>query len=129
MKAIAVITAAGLGLRLKEYSFLKYGKYVDKPLVDFKGKSLLHWSIKPLFPLVTNGILGFSDIYVVIRKEQDLEAFQKECRKIHKLINIVCIEKLSKGPAHTAIEALIKISNTRDINEPIKFISEKYKDF
>ena len=117
MKAIAVITAAGLGLRLMEYSFLKYGKYVDKPLVDFKGKSLLHWSIKPLFPLVTNGILGFSDIYVVIRKEQDLDAFQKECRKIHKLINIVCIEKLSKGPAHTAIEALIKIFNTRDIND------------
>ena len=109
MKAISIITAAGLGLRIKEYSFNKYGKYVDKPLVEFKNKTLLEWSLKPLYPLITNGILEFSDIYIVIREEQDIEAFRKECSKINRLINIICIKKLSKGPAHTAFEALKKI--------------------
>ena len=129
LKAISIITAAGLGLRLKEYSFKKYGKYLDKPLVDFKGKSLLYWSIKPFFPLITNGILNFSDIYVVIRKEQDFEAFKNECKSIHELINIIRIEKLSKGPAHTAFEALKKISTKRNISNMSIIVSDSDHTF
>ncbi len=129
MNAISIITAAGLGLRIKEYSFTKYGRYVDKPLVEFKGKSLLEWSIKPLYPLITNGIIEFSDIYIVIRKDQDIEAFKKECAKINKMINIICIDKLSKGPAHTAFEALNKISLRRNIEEKSIIISDSDHTF
>ena len=37
-QVILVVTSAGLGLRLKEYSLKKYGKYLDKPLVKLKEK-------------------------------------------------------------------------------------------
>ncbi len=116
-KFIVIITAAGLGIRLKEYSFEKYKKYLDKPLVEFLGKTLLHWSVKPMFPLVTAGIIEFSDIYLVIRKEQDYKAFKEECEKINRRINIVVIEKLTKGPGHTSLEALKLISKKRSITD------------
>ena len=50
-KTILIVTAAGLGKRIKEYSLKKYGQYVDKPLVELKNKKLLEWSIKPFYPL------------------------------------------------------------------------------
>ena len=62
---ILIVTAAGLGTRLKEYSLKKNGKYIDKPLIRLKNKTLLSWSIKPFYPLITNGLLKFSNIYVV----------------------------------------------------------------
>ena len=107
-RAILVVTSAGLGLRLKEYSFKKYGKYLDKPLVKLKGKTLLEWSIKPFYPLITAGILNFSDIYIVIREDQNEKQFREVIIRINKKINIIKIEKLSRGPAHTAYEACKK---------------------
>ena len=128
-KSIVVITAAGLGIRLKEYSFKKYNKYLDKPLVEFLDKSLLNWSIKPLFPLITAGIIEFSDIYLVIRKEQDFQAFKDECEKINKRINIIVINKLTKGPAHTALEALKLISKIRSFDDRAIIISDSDHTF
>ena len=84
---------------------------------------------KPLYPLITNGILEFSDIYIVIREEQDIEAFRKECSKINRLINIICIKKLSKGPAHTAFEALKKISSKRNIDNKCIIVSDSDHTF
>ena len=83
-RAILVVTSAGLGLRLKEYSFKKYGKYLDKPLVKLKGKTLIEWSIKPFYPLITAGILNFSDIYIVIREDQNEKQFREVIIRINK---------------------------------------------
>ena len=112
---VLIVTAAGLGRRLKEYSLKKYGKYVDKPLVKLKDNSLLEWSIKPFFPLITYGILKFSDIFIVIREDQDEEKFKKEISNINEKINIIKIDKLSRGSAHTAYEACKKISKIKSI--------------
>ncbi len=78
-RAILVVTSAGLGLRLKEYSFKKYGKYLDKPLVKLKGKTLLEWSIKPFYPLITAGILNFSELknYLEVLHIQPMKLVRK----------------------------------------------------
>ena len=128
-RAILVVTSAGLGLRLKEYSFKKYGKYLDKPLVKLKGKTLLEWSIKPFYPLITAGILNFSDIYVVIREDQNEKQFKEVIIRINKKINIIKIEKLSRGPAHTAYEACKKISKVRSIKKLTLIVSDSDHTF
>ena len=69
---VLIVTAAGLGRRLKEYSLKKYGKYVDKPLVKLKDNSLLEWSIKPFFPLITYGILKTYFLMFGLREFQGL---------------------------------------------------------
>ena len=74
----------------------------DKNLTKIGGKTLLEWSIKPFYPLITAGILKFSDIYIVIREDQNEEQFREVIININKKINIIKIEKLSRGPAHTA---------------------------
>ncbi len=126
---IVVVTAAGLGRRLKEYSLKKYGKYLDKPLVKLKGKTLLEWSIKPFYPLITAGILKFSDIYIVIREDQNEEQFREVVININKKINIIKIEKLSRGPAHTAYKACQKISKFRSINRSTIIVSDSDHTF
>ena len=128
-RAILVVTSAGLGLRLKEYSFKKYGKYLDKPLVKLKGKTLLEWSIKPFYPLITAGILNFSDIYIVIREDQNEKQFREVIIRINKKINIIKIEKLSRGPAHTAYEACKKISKVRSIKKLTLIVSDSDHTF
>ena len=59
-----------------EYSLKKNGNFLDKPLIRLKNKTLLSWSVKPFFPLITNGFLKFSNIYVVIREDQDKKEFK-----------------------------------------------------
>lgn len=128
-ETILIVTAAGLGKRIKEYSLKKYGNYVDKPLIELKNKKLLEWSIKPFYPLITTGILKFNDIYVVIRSDQDIEAFKKACGKINPRVNVVLIDKLTRGPAHTTYEACKKISQIKNIQNHTIIVSDSDHTF
>ena len=126
---ILIVTAAGLGTRLKEYSLKKHGKYLDKPLIRLKDKTLLSWSIKPFYPLITNGFLKFSNIYVVIRKDQDKEGFKNALHEINNNIKLITIKKLSKGPAHTAFEACQNILKFKEINKKTIIVSDSDHTF
>ncbi len=128
-QTILIVTAAGLGKRIKEYSLKKYGKYVDKPLVELKNKKLLEWSIKPFYPLITSGILKFENVFVVIRSDQDEKSFKEVCQIINPKIKVIAIDKLSKGPAHTTYEACKKISNKQNIQEFTILVSDSDHTF
>ncbi len=128
-KVILIVTAAGLGRRIKEYSLEKYGRYIDKPLVELRNKSLLAWSIKPFFPLITSGILKFSDIYIIIRTDQDVNAFKEAAKSINPNVQVIQIEKLTKGPAHTAYEASKKISVIKSIEDYSIIVSDSDHTF
>lgn len=126
---ILIVTAAGLGTRLKEYSLKKKGKYIDKPLIRLKNKTLLNWSVKPFYPLITNGLLKFSNIYVVIREDQDIEGFKNAINEINNNIKLITIKRLSRGPAHTAFEACQNILNFKDINKKTIIVSDSDHTF
>ena len=126
---ILIVTAAGLGTRLKEYSLKKNGNFLDKPLIRLKNKTLLSWSVKPFFPLITNGFLKFSNIYVVIREDQDKKEFKNAIEEINKNIKLVTIKKLSKGPAHTAFEACQNILKFKEINKKTIIVSDSDHTF
>ena len=128
-KTILIVTAAGLGKRIKEYSLKKYGKYVDKPLVELKNKKLLEWSIKPFYPLITSGILQFENVFVVIRSDQDEKSFKAVCQIINPKIKVIAIDKLSRGPAHTTYEACKKISINKNIHEFTIIVSDSDHTF
>jgi len=141
MKNIKIVTlAAGMGLRLKDFD---EKQNLPKPLLNTLGKSIIEWSISSYHSFFVKGIIKQKDMYFVILKEHEKQySISKQLKIIFgNKIKFVTIDKLTRGPAETALIAAKKLN----LNSPVIFndcdhyfsgnslfnflINEKNKDF
>lgn len=117
MKVITV--AAGAGSRLANLSQLNFGINLPKPLYPALGKPMVYWSYKSFQNWITSGLVKPSDFIFVVRQEHD-ELFNITSRireATHPNVQFQLVEKLTSGPAETALLAIEQIKI--DQNEPI----------
>ena len=96
-----------MGTRLSDYD----KKNSIKPLKKIFDKSIIEWSIKSYHAMITNDLIKKEDLYFVILKDHEKKYFlsSKLKRIFGKKIKIIKLEKLTRGPAESALIALKKI--------------------
>ena len=97
---------AGLGTRLSHYDKKNY----IKPLKKIFKKSIVEWSLQSYHAMITNNLIKKEDLYFVILKKHDkMFLISKKIKEIFgKKIKIIKIDKLTKGPAETAMLSIKK---------------------
>ena len=107
-----------MGTRLSHYG----KKNSIKPLKKIFNKSIIEWSMKSYHAMITNNLIKKEDLYFVILKDHEKKySLSTKLKKIFgNKINILKLEKLTRGPAESALIALKKIklkSNSIIIND------------
>ena len=116
---IKIITLlSGMGSRLSHYG----KKNSIKPLKKIFDKSIIEWSMKSYHAMITNNLIKKEDLYFVILKDHEKKySLSTKLKKIFgNKINILKLQKLTRGPAESALIALKKIklkSNSIIIND------------
>jgi NDP-sugar pyrophosphorylase family protein len=124
MKIITV--AAGAGSRLANLSQLNFGINIPKPLYPVLGKPMVYWSYKSFANWITLGIVKPSDFIFVVRKEhEELFSITDKIREVtHPKVQFQLLDKLTSGPAETALLAIQKMEASQKSNKLNSLISK-----
>ena len=116
MKIITV--AAGAGSRLANLSQLNFGISIPKPLYPVFGKSMVYWSYKSFANWITLGVVKPSDfIFVVRREHEEMFEITSKIREVtHPKVQFQLLDKLTSGPAETALLAIENMESTKKSN-------------
>jgi len=120
MKIITV--AAGAGSRLANLSQLNFGINLPKPLYPVLGKPMVYWSYKSFENWITLGLVKPSDFIFVVRKEHDeLFNITSKIREVtHQNVQFRLVDKLTSGPAETALLAIEQTKHGQEFGEKIE---------
>jgi len=120
MKVITV--AAGAGSRLANLSHLNFGINLPKPLYPVLGKPMVYWSYKSFENWITSGLVKPSDFIFVVRREHDeLFNITSRIREVtHPNVQFQLIERLTSGPAETALQAIEQTMHGQKLLENTK---------